>query len=591
MHRIILGLIPVLFIAPGATFADDELEKLIEALTQVAEPGVGYSAYFSGSTFLPYSDSEQLGTLVLGGTHRSQSEILRELVAKGPDAVPTLIKHLSDDRKIAIEPLKGMMWIDFSDEYDFNRRTRQVPPLNVNRDRFGDEENHPDSHAITVGDLCFVAIGQIVNRNYSATRYQPTGGLVVSSPTYSHQLRKTIIADWSNLTAAKHRQLLIEDFEKPDHEFRRIGAYLRLSFYYPDAVEQLVLKLLDQPSFDVMKVHEFVRNTLYRAKAEGRKSLYDRFIRENGSHYSAAVMDYLFDDLRWLELDEERGNNAQATEFGSRPRELLIQLFDKPSSIKSTDRPYRTLMSESERAQFIAHLTHDESERIGEVVKQIYLRHAADVYVASKCLMCLANRSGQAEFLVDQLNGIDLASSEANELQSHNLEAIATSKFPLVRERLLHIARTTNNETYFMHALSGLSEAPDEVVWENATRILNSLPKDSELGRGILQLIASKFPDKAEEVFESFLAAGSQQRAKTMCDVLWYGHPLSLKILAPLLDDKRELSGFSIPTRVCDRAAQAISHTSDDIKFDTDWPQRTRDEVIVKLKKYCESRR
>ena len=48
------------------------------------------------------------------------------------------------------------------------------------------------------------------------------------------------------------------------------------------------------------------------------------------------------------------------------------------------------------------------------------------------------------------------------------------------------------------------------------------------------------------------------------------------------------LEGFTIPLRVCDRAAQAITHTAKEIKFDSDWALADRDAAIVKLKKYCE---
>jgi hypothetical protein len=132
---------------------------------------------------------------------------------------------------------------------------------------------------------------------------------------------------------------LIEDFEKPDHEDRRIGAYWRLSFYYPDAVEPLVLNALEQPTFDVLKIEEFCRDNLYRAKAEDREQIYDNFIRQNGSHYSVGVMAQLFDDLDTLEAHEERRISPPLTEYSTQPRELLIQLFDREDSIKSADRP------------------------------------------------------------------------------------------------------------------------------------------------------------------------------------------------------------------------------------------------------------
>ena len=110
---------------------------------------------------------------------------LCKIVAKGADAVPVLLKHIGDTRTIKMKPVRGMMWMDFPDEYDFNHRTRKIPPKGVNRDSLGSGRDQPTEHAITVGDLCFVALGQIVNRHFSATRYQPTGGLIVNSPTYS----------------------------------------------------------------------------------------------------------------------------------------------------------------------------------------------------------------------------------------------------------------------------------------------------------------------------------------------------------------------------------------------------------------------
>src|SRR5262249_12466056 len=155
-------------------------------------------------------------------------DALRQIVRSGASAVPDLLKHMGDERPTKIPAVSGMMWMSFSDEYDFNRRTRKSVPAGVNRDDFGSNAQHPTNHTITVGDLCFVALGQIVNRHFSATRYQPTGGLVVSSPTYSKALRKVILDDWRTLSAESHKQLLIDDFLKPDGEYRRTGAYLRL---------------------------------------------------------------------------------------------------------------------------------------------------------------------------------------------------------------------------------------------------------------------------------------------------------------------------------------------------------------------------
>ncbi|MEM9369010.1 MAG: hypothetical protein AAGD07_23730 [Planctomycetota bacterium] len=144
--------------------------ELVEQLVEVSAPDTGYSQFFSGSNFLPYKDSEQLGTLILGATQRENSPVLVELVEAGFSAVPELMEHLGDDRKVGLPPIEsgGFMWIAFDNEYDFNRATMERAPQGVNLDSRGKAAEQPDRHAITIGDLCFVALGQIFNRHWSA---------------------------------------------------------------------------------------------------------------------------------------------------------------------------------------------------------------------------------------------------------------------------------------------------------------------------------------------------------------------------------------------------------------------------------------
>lgn len=579
--------------------ADEPIERLVDKLIEVSEPGFGYSGYFAGSEFLPYDDTGEVGTLVLGAAQRARSETLRAIVEKGVDAVPVLLTHIGDERKVKMKPMSGMMWMSFADEYDWNRRTRPKSPAGVNRDDWPGGQDQRRQHAVTVGDLCFVALGQIVNRNFSATRYQPTGGLVVNSPSYSKRLREVIVADWTGLTREQHKQLLIEDFKTPDHAGRRTGAYLRLAFFYPETVEPLVLAELAKPTFDVFKVAGFCRDRLYKTANKGRRQqLYDQFIREHGAASSAGIMQQLFDDLDNLEANEQGRLHPRLTEYSTQPRELLIQLFGKPANVKSADRPFFDPVNESQRARLIRTLTHDQSRKIGEAVKQIFLNNKQDDYLAPACLACLANR-GFGPFLAEQLGAINVADTKTNHLHLEYLRAGSTSREKVVQDKLRDILTATSNDDYFMAALAGLDKTAglnnaaglakfdSELVLQQATKILNGLPADTTQGEAMLAMIGQRFPDQAKRVFKDFLARGSAQRAETMCRVLWNGHPLSKEILGPLLDDKRFLSGFSEPMRVCDRAAQAISHVSREIKFDSDWPQKRRDEVIKVLKEYC----
>src|SRR5258706_15608822 len=90
---------------------DAETETLIDKLPQVSQIGYGYSAMFSGSQFLPDSDSSHVHTLVLGSQAPTNSPTLEMIVRRGILAVPSLLKHLDDGRETKIPPLSGMMWM------------------------------------------------------------------------------------------------------------------------------------------------------------------------------------------------------------------------------------------------------------------------------------------------------------------------------------------------------------------------------------------------------------------------------------------------------------------------------------------------
>ena len=125
-----------------------------------------------------------------------------------------------------------------------------------------------------------------------------------------------------------------------------------------------------------------------------------------------------------------------------------------------------------------------------------------------------------------------------------------------------------------MAALPAVDPTHDEEVLDAARKLLAGLPDDTNDGQHVLGMIGTRFPDQAEAIYRSFLVPGSANRAGTMCNVLWYGHPLSRELLTPLLDDKRELSGFSIPMRVCDRARAALKNAPP--RNRTDYPGRSK---------------
>jgi hypothetical protein len=369
--------------ALGVKAADLQTERLIEQLPQVSDLGYGYSSMFSGSQFLPDPDASGVHTLVLGSKAPSNSVVLESIVRRGVLAVPAILKHLDDARPTKIPAVSGMMWMSFDDEYDYNRRLRKDVPTGVNKDTFGQDQ--PDSHTITVGDLCFVALGQIVNRSFNATRYQPTGGLVVSSPTYSKRLCAVVRADFEGLTEKKHRELLAQDFQMPDFAERRNGACRRIAFYYPESLESLVLVQLATPICNTFKVDEFLRIHLYRNESPNElKTHFDEFFRVNGKACSNCFSVELFDALETQEADQEgRVTPPLKEKYDARP--LLAQLgYDK--SVNSTNRPHRLRWDRIELADFIKALGHPKSPKIDEAVHAVFANVGDDDYLAIPCM-------------------------------------------------------------------------------------------------------------------------------------------------------------------------------------------------------------
>ena len=584
----------IIFLWPITLPAQENIEALIDQLVEIDKPGTGYAQYFSGSNFLPYEDTEQIGTLIIGATARDRSPTLKKIVEAGIGAVPVLIKHLDDDRKVNLPSIEsgGIMWIAFNREYDFNRATAKEAPKGVNVDGLHHSAGQPDRHEVTVGDVCFVALGQIVNRSWSAVRYQPTGGRIISSPTQSKDLRQAIIDEWGKLDRQTHRKKLIEDFQTPDWEPRKIGAYIRLSYYYPGDVEKLVLDFLDRPIASSDKTRELVKEITAVTDPADRKNVLDAMMSDFGAHYRDAIEDELLEHLRFVEYSRER--EPELVTMGSNARKVLNETFGWPETVTFEDglaKP-QTTFDEFETARFIEALTHDDSEAIGNRVKQIMEseRFKEDDSIVEACLICLASRKQFGEYLAGILKKVNFRTATHDQFRTDYLEAIATSKSPAVLKQLEHIVNVATDPDTFIIAAKAVPQESWEAVLTRAKQILAELPAKTTDGRQLLSLVVEKSPADAERILVEFLKPNTVQRCNTVCVVVWSGNPLSQKVLLPLLDDQRELVGFNSGLRVCDRAAQAISHSIEGLRFSTSWSQSDRDQRISVIKEYCQGK-
>ena len=306
--------------------------------------------------------------------------------------------HMDDKRPTKLKPVSGMMWMEWSDEYDYNRRARKIPPEGVNRKSTGGE-NHPEEHQVTVGDLCFVALGQIVNRSFNATRYQASGGLIVSSPTYSKRLLNNITADYAGMTKERHRELLIEDFKQPDQEYRRSGAAMRLGFYYPEILDPLVIAQLKAPVFDSIVSQNFTRDILYaESSTPKRRVLLEAHVAKYGPGAKDGVLWQAFEDLHRQEREEgDRRTPSPDRKYDA--RNILIQLFGYEAGVKSTQIPYLESLSIYELARFVEVLGSASSVKINDAVCQLFSGITHDDYLAMACMSVLAGKGHNAKLI------------------------------------------------------------------------------------------------------------------------------------------------------------------------------------------------
>ncbi len=302
-----------------------EIEGLIERLVEIKECDIGYSPSATGSKFAPLDDSTTSPLF----TSNTPSPTLRKLVERGAVAVPHLVRHLDDKRKtkIPVEHVGVLGGLFCQCEYDWNPHNVNEVPREVVRMQEGDlskeEYELPENYTITVGDLCYVALGQIVNREFNAVRYQPTGCIIVNSLAYSSKLRAAAKREWGNLTTAGHMKSLIADVRRPDSIGRACEALRRLSYYYPDTVEELAIEWMRKPFYSVDIAHRFVNDRLYQTVSDAeRMRILDEFVKGHGDIYHRAILLQLLSDRDW-----DRVTRIPPLQVKVNPRDVLKQLY------------------------------------------------------------------------------------------------------------------------------------------------------------------------------------------------------------------------------------------------------------------------
>jgi hypothetical protein len=278
----------VIFIAIGAFWfaftpqasaqAAPPPDQLIDQLAQIDCNGPGLYEYQPYTDFWAVLDDPEPQLHLKAPRPDCIPEAMRTLVRLGPQALPALVRHIADPRltglKIGekqdpnVSHLGGQF---FTEEYDPRAHAFHVYSLPW---AFVEEPAcvgatclsppvFDEPYTIRVGDVCFVLVGQIVNRYLIAAHYQMTARVHVNSPVETPALAAKVRADWAGVDADGLRASLLADLRTqlrpapPEYsrKFRHglrnrspnymqieasalqglyAGALRRLRFYYPD---------------------------------------------------------------------------------------------------------------------------------------------------------------------------------------------------------------------------------------------------------------------------------------------------------------------------------------------------------------------
>jgi hypothetical protein len=230
-------------IAADIDYAKVSNEELIGALQAVDCPAPGLNGTGIYQAFIADDSHPALLVGVLGQPAPCLPPQMRELVRRGTEALPALIRHLEDARptKLLVGGTFGngipYMFEEYGDEYE---PKRPVPP--VSRPAYIDEmqkNGFRGTYTVKIGDVCFALIGQIVNRSLIAVRYQPSAGLIVNSPVQRPELAALVRADWNDADLETLRASLLSDIHASKNRYQSKSALARLRFYFPDVYSQL----------------------------------------------------------------------------------------------------------------------------------------------------------------------------------------------------------------------------------------------------------------------------------------------------------------------------------------------------------------
>jgi hypothetical protein len=240
----------------------NEIKQLIRTLEAIDSPDFGISGTMNGDAFLPIAGMSQPSVVLFTNHQLKSSPELRQLVALGPKSLPFLLDSLDDKTptKLVLNHGGGFGAMWYANELwgnAMNPIEQRILASNPHKPAFNEE--HIETYTVKIGDVCLVAIGQIVGRAYQAVRYQPSACIVINSPTHDAKLCQQVRDIWSSQDASQRLldSLLLDYATEGVSNGKsldgwsigsglQVAAAMRLLFYFPDESVELIANRLDK---------------------------------------------------------------------------------------------------------------------------------------------------------------------------------------------------------------------------------------------------------------------------------------------------------------------------------------------------------
>lgn len=347
--------------------AQPEIEVLIDKLQEESNESIGLHSLAWAEGFMALDEEPQFRGGVIGTAKPVTSITMRALVQQGVRAIPLLLRHLSDDRPTKLTLSKGtfpeIRW--FGDEYDSRYKDITKQPASVNSKEDYRTRRKVAEYTFRVGDLCFVALGQIVNRNLSGTRYQPSCCLVINSPVATPTLALAAKQDWASLSTEEHKNLLKQDCLSK-YPYATSAAIQRLLFYYPQEGEAMVLKLLRRPLYDGSALWRFISEQLVKTESINEwQTLINKFHHQAGK----PAADSIPFRVQWIYFETSFVQDEKFRQEKERAAKILALLYPRYNSLE----PYFINASElDEQTDLIKSLSPFRSETLDAAIAEVF---------------------------------------------------------------------------------------------------------------------------------------------------------------------------------------------------------------------------